>query len=203
VYRGENYSALQGIYFFTDYCSGVLYGITGNATDGYVTTNYGAAGAAVTAIQEDSAGEIYIVRQGGTIGRIKDACGLFDPQISVNESGLLESTTASSYWWYNGEEIISGATAQTFGPVMAGLYSVNASNGICTRSSNQIPWVVMGGIPGCTYENAQNYDPIATIDDGSCTFGATAGCPGDIDGNGVLGANDLLLLLGSYGTFCN
>lgn len=203
VYRGDNYSALQGIFFFTDYCSGILYGISENATDGYVTTNYGSAGSAVTAIQEDSSGEIYIVRQGGTIGRIKDACGLFNPQISVNEEGLLESTTAASYWWYNEENIISGATAQTFGPVMAGLYSVNASNGTCTRSSNQIPWVVMGGIPGCTYENALNFDPNATIDDGTCTFGATAGCPGDMDGNGVIGANDLILFLASFGTFCN
>ena len=39
-------------------------------------------------------------------------------------------------------------------------------------------------ISGCTYALALNYDPLATIDDGSCDFGP-APCALDIDGDGI------------------
>lgn len=202
VYRGSKYPAMQGIYFFTDYCAGVLYGLTGNATSGYTTTNYGSAGAACVAIQEDAAGELYIIRQGGTIVKIKDACGEFAPVVSVNDQGALESTSAVSYWWFNGSTQINGATSQAYAPASAGSFSVHASNGECTRASNVVDWIIVGGIPGCTYINATNYNPEAMVDDGSCQFSATAGCPGDMDGNGVIGANDLILMLSVYGLYC-
>ncbi len=203
VYRGSNYPALQGIYFFTDYCAGVLYGISGNDIAGYTTTNYGSAGAAVVAIQEDAAGELYIVRQGGTIAKIKDACGIFEPVISPNGNGGLQSTSANQYWWFNEDGAISGANNQSFTPNTSGTYYVNASNGLCTRSSNVLDWLVLGGIPGCTYAAATNYDPNATLDNGSCLFGTQAGCPGDMDGNGLISVNDLLLFMNVFGTFCN
>ncbi|MFO0360115.1 MAG: PQQ-dependent sugar dehydrogenase [Flavobacteriales bacterium] len=203
VYRGSKYPAMNGIYFFTDYCDGDIYGIAGSAGSGWTSTNYGPGGGAITAIQEDSAGEVYIIRQGGTIAKIKDSCGSFAPVISLNSAGQLESTDANQYWWFNNNEIIPGQTAQTLSPTVAGLYSVNASNGQCTRSSNQIPWVIMGGIPGCTYANATNFDPQASLDNGTCEFGTASDCPGDIDGNGLIGVNDLLLLLEIFGSFCN
>lgn len=203
VYRGTKYAALEGIYFFTDYCAGVLYGLTSNESNVYTTTNFGSAGAAVVAIQEDAAGELYIVRQGGTIGRIKDACGLFQPSISVNESGALISTSASQYWWFDSNGPISGATAQTYTPTTSGSYFVNASNGSCTRSSNALDWVILGGVAGCTYAAATNYNPDASLDNGSCIFGTQAGCPGDMDGNGLISVNDLLLFMNVFGTLCN
>lgn len=203
VYRGSKYPAMNGIYFFTDYCAGVLYGISGSESNGWTTTNFGSAGSAVTAIQEDAAGELYIVRQGGVIAKIKDACGEFQPTISLNEEGSLESTPATSYWWFNGTTQIPGATSQAYAPAAAGLYSVNASNGECTRASNQIPWVILGGIPGCTYPSAINYNTDASVDDGSCQFGTQAGCPGDMDGNGIITVNDLIEFMGIFGTLCN
>ena len=54
------------------------------------------------------------------------------------------------------------------------------------------------GIEGCAYPSADNYDPLATIDIGSCLFDGL--CPGDFDNDGVIGIMDILHLLGLYDT---
>jgi hypothetical protein len=73
---------------------------------------------------------------------------------------------------------------------------------------------------GCTYPGADNYDPLATEDDGSCIFGSsfcgpntywdpeagqclgTDSCLGDFDGDGLFTTTDLLGMLSSFGTVC-
>jgi hypothetical protein len=56
---------------------------------------------------------------------------------------------------------------------------------------------------GCTYDDADNFNPLATVDNGSCTFSGDASCPGDINFDGAVGTNDLLLFLASFGTSCD
>ena len=57
---------------------------------------------------------------------------------------------------------------------------------------------------GCTYQSAANYQPEATTDDGSCVFPTleTPDCLGDLDSDGIIGVNDLLIILGIYGDSC-
>ena len=56
---------------------------------------------------------------------------------------------------------------------------------------------------GCTYDAAENFNPAATYDDGTCIFlGCDDPCPADINGNGVVTAGDLLLLLAAFGDPC-
>jgi len=66
---------------------------------------------------------------------------------------------------------------------------------------------------GCTYEIASNYgmdadgNPIPdfvapSVDDGSCEFDLSNPCPADLDENGSVTANDLLIFLGAFGTTC-
>ena len=56
---------------------------------------------------------------------------------------------------------------------------------------------------GCTYEAAENYNASAIRDDGTCTgFEGNADCPTDVDGDGTVGANDLLEILSIFGTSC-
>ena len=56
---------------------------------------------------------------------------------------------------------------------------------------------------GCTYPDAENFTNGALVDDGSCTFGATANdCPSDINGDGVVSTGDLLLFLSAFGEIC-
>jgi hypothetical protein len=47
------------------------------------------------------------------------------------------------------------------------------------------------------------YEPEATIDAGTCEFGEIASdCPSDLDGNGNVGSEDLLLFLADYDMLC-
>lgn len=57
--------------------------------------------------------------------------------------------------------------------------------------------------PGCTYEEASNFDEVAMYDDGSCVFGVAAPCPTDINADGQTNTQDLLLLLGNFGLVCD
>jgi len=50
-------------------------------------------------------------------------------------------------------------------------------------------------IPGCTDPDADNYNPNATTDDGSCTVA----CAGDFNGNGIIEVSDVLVTLGEFG----
>ncbi len=51
---------------------------------------------------------------------------------------------------------------------------------------------------GCTYAGACNFNPDALFDDGSCVY-----LPGDLTGNGVVDALDLLDFLASYTSTCS
>ena len=97
------------------------------------------------------------------------------------------------------------------------------SQGITCSSEPVVAYAeVVEGLTGCTYSFAANYNPDASLDDGSCIL---AGCldPGainynpdatvddgscavqcatDINGDGSIGAPDLLTLLAQWGGFC-
>lgn len=64
-------------------------------------------------------------------------------------------------------------------------------NGSCEYSS----------CAGCTYPDADNYNPTASIDDGSCV-GPDGLCPADITGDGEILTDDLLIVLGAFGSSC-
>jgi hypothetical protein len=58
---------------------------------------------------------------------------------------------------------------------------------------------------GCTYSEAENYDPNLTQDDGSCIFdfsGGEGACFYDFDSSGQVGSGDLLSFLEAYGVIC-
>ena len=71
------------------------------------------------------------------------------------------------------------------------------ANGICDADE----------ISGCTYVFADNYNPSASLDDGSCELSESedGDCALVYDGNndGVVGASDLLALLTEFGADCN
>ena len=61
-------------------------------------------------------------------------------------------------------------------------------------------------IPGCTYDFAANFNPLASVDDGSCVLegSGNSGCELVYDGNGdgSVGSGDLLGLLAEFGEDC-
>ncbi len=60
-----------------------------------------------------------------------------------------------------------------------------------------------GSWNGCTLPQADNYNPSAFFDDGTCTFGSDDACPMDLDGDGIVGISDVLQLLTYFGSFCD
>lgn len=200
VHRGTQFPALNGIYFLGDYGNTGLFALRPNGSGGYASSNMGTTGGAVTAFGEDHNGEIYIVRHNGTILKIIDSCPFY-PSIAQNEEGALTATAGSQYWWYLNDEIIEGANEATYTPTVSGIYYSRVNNGTCTRQTNSMEWLVVGGIPGCTYESATNYNPDADVDDGSCTF-VSCICPADLNQDGVIGVSDLLIFIGEYGSEC-
>lgn len=66
------------------------------------------------------------------------------------------------------------------------------SNGICDEDD----------VFGCTYFVAINYNDIATADDGSCLFEEENNCVADLNEDGLIGLQDLLVLLAGFGTTC-
>ena len=58
-------------------------------------------------------------------------------------------------------------------------------------------------INGCTYPDAQNYNPSANFDDGSCQFQLLGECPGDINNDGAINTEDVLVVLSGFGLPCD
>ena len=59
------------------------------------------------------------------------------------------------------------------------------------------------GCSGCTWPAAENYDPAATLDDGTCLMGVVEDvCPADLNEDGEVTSVDLLMLLSVYGEPC-
>ncbi len=71
VYRGQMFPSLVGIYFFGDFCSGTIWGLT-HASDGtWQTVELLQSGLSLSSFGEDEEGELYIAdMQGGAIFQI-------------------------------------------------------------------------------------------------------------------------------------
>ncbi len=70
VYRGALYPALQGVYFYGDYCSGRIWGMKRAGTT-FVTRLLLETGMLITTFGEDGEGNIYVADYGnGRIYRI-------------------------------------------------------------------------------------------------------------------------------------
>ncbi|MFT4879665.1 MAG: glucose/arabinose dehydrogenase [Flavobacteriales bacterium] len=202
VYRGSEYEFMNGTYFFTDYCAGDFKGITqegGSFNEFDVLPNQGFG---YVAFGENNAGDLFVANLNGNIMKIKDACGTFMPVITVS-NGLLNTDLGTTNYWYQDGELIVDETGNTLVPTAGGsYYSVVENNQGCARASNAIEWTIIGGVLGCTYESSLQYDPMASIDDGSCTFDNVATCIGDLNSDGLVNTSDLLDLLGNYGNIC-
>ncbi len=70
IYRGSNFSGLQGIYILGDYCSGRIWGLqkTGNVWTNQMLLD---SSYSISSFGEDEAGEIYLAdRDSGNIYHI-------------------------------------------------------------------------------------------------------------------------------------
>jgi hypothetical protein len=61
---------------------------------------------------------------------------------------------------------------------------------------------IFDGCGGCKYDIAENYNPAAVQDDGSCEFALQSPCPTDLNQDGATTTADLLQFLISFGDPC-
>ncbi len=117
------------------------------------------------------------------IGQV-DACGVCNGPGAVYVCGC--------------EDIPAGdCDCQGSGPDALGVCSGDCQsdangNGICDSEE----------VPGCTYDGAVNFNPVATMDDGTCAFGSGP-CAEDVNGDGLVGVSDILMVLSSFGQTCS
>lgn len=202
VYRGTESTAMQGLYFFTDYCNGQIRTLTtdGNYTESTVNTEIGFGN---VAFGENAAGDLFLANLNGTIYKLTDTCPV-NASISSDGNGNILVSGGTEYWWYLNGTLVPGENGSSYTPDASGTVYAVIGNGTCARASNTLNWQVnTGGIPGCTYPDATNYDPVAELDDGTCTFELASTCPADINGDLIVGTGDLLELLASFGEACN
>lgn len=147
VYRGQDFPALYGFYFYSDYCSGRFWALAPNGQGGW-TSQEALNGANNTFVSfgEGQDGELYVSALNGNVYRVTDICGSVNigaEAVNVTCNGaadgainLTVSTQASSvsYQWSNGavSEDISGLTP---GPYTV---SITDSNGCGFERSFQI-----------------------------------------------------------------
>jgi glucose/arabinose dehydrogenase len=66
VYRGSQFPALDGIYFYGDYCSGIIWGLRLEANGSWSQAELRRSDARISSFGQDEAGEVYLVgHQGG------------------------------------------------------------------------------------------------------------------------------------------
>jgi glucose/arabinose dehydrogenase len=70
VYRGPSIPALAGTYLFGDYCSGTLWTLKADGSDGYALTRVLDSPYNISSFGEDEAGELYVVDHGGRVLKV-------------------------------------------------------------------------------------------------------------------------------------
>ncbi|MBL7943717.1 MAG: PQQ-dependent sugar dehydrogenase [Flavobacteriales bacterium] len=192
VYRGSTYPGMYGYYILTDYCEGGMHTLYPNGLGGYIKYEADAGpGFGNVALGTSSSGEMYLANVGGTIYKVTDACGSFNPQLTSDGDGNLLATDGESqyWWWHNGTMVTGTGAVSSYAPTLEGTWYATVNNGSgCTRKTNELQWVIAEGVPGCTYADALNYDPAAGVDDGSCLW-AVMGCTDEAANNYDAGAN--------------
>ena len=101
---------------------------------------------------------------------------------------------------------ISGADQASFTPLTSGSYTCLGTDvDGCQSATSENISLIVGGVylEGCTILCSSNYNPLATIDDGSCTTDWSCGsCPGDFNDDGSVNVSDLGGFLGAFGSIC-
>jgi glucose/arabinose dehydrogenase len=73
VYRGEALTALQGVYFFSDYCFGTIWSLYRDGNGRWIPDVFMQTHLTVSSFGEDEAGELYVIDHGGTIYQLTSA----------------------------------------------------------------------------------------------------------------------------------
>lgn len=175
-------------------------------------------------IQEPTSGVLYGVLSWSDLS----VTGM-PPGLSFSELPLIAEVGTQYCLNYSGVPIEEGEFEVFLGgDLTVSFFDTPLSIGLFETSFTITVLTNPGSIPGCTYSLATNYFPFATTEDGSCVFAGctnpnannfqmfatledgscdftpcSADCTSDLDGDGSVGASDLLEFLSSFGLICS
>jgi glucose/arabinose dehydrogenase len=67
VYRGAALPALNGVYFFGDYCSGIIWSLQRDTSGAWQRAVFGRTDLSISSFGEGQAGEVYVLDHGGAV----------------------------------------------------------------------------------------------------------------------------------------
>lgn len=143
VYRGTDSELLNGIYLYTDYCSGNLRGIGSLELDPLPTYNFGSFGFGFTSFGQDLNGNVFVA-QNGTIYKIEDPCHSQIPELVFNNDTLTVEQGINYYWFFEGEEIENSNNNMLIANQNGNYYCVVENEFGCNIQSNTVTVIGVG-----------------------------------------------------------
>lgn len=130
-----------------------------------------------------------------------------DQVVCPGEILPLQATGGVAYLWSPADYLSDDDVSNPFAaPGVTTTFTVEVTDENGCSDSDDITLVVTESvcdIGGCTDATAVNYNPLATVDNGTCLYAnGGSGCPGDLSGDNTVDTIDILLLLGSFGVTC-
>ena len=122
-YRGSRSSRLRGLYFFADYCNGLIWGATRNADATWTTAQLYDAAFSISAFGEGVDKELYVVDHGGSVLLIEDPLA---PSITSIAPASGRSTGGESVTITGAN--LSNATSVSFGGAAGAITNSNSTS---------------------------------------------------------------------------
>ncbi len=130
------------------------------------------------------------------------------PGDCINLTDQSTNTPDNWDWIFSGAQISSSDLQNPSGICYdtPGNYSVSLTAGNIYGNTVAIHYITVDDcpVPGCTYPNALNYNPLANVDDQSCEFDCdpVVSCEGDFNADGYISVADLIYFIGLFGGIC-
>ncbi len=70
VYRGARFPALSGLYFYGDYCSGIVWGLRRETDGSWSQAEFLQSELSISSFGQDEVGEVYLVDHEGDIFQV-------------------------------------------------------------------------------------------------------------------------------------
>jgi glucose/arabinose dehydrogenase len=141
-YRGSQFPALTGVYFYADFCTGRIWGATQNGT-AWTTTELLNTGLNISTFGEDEAGEIYVaaLTTGTLLRLVVDKALQVSPAAAMTLTGPQGgpfSPPSVSYALSAASGSAGYAISLQFGPGVASWLSASSTSGTVTSAATSV-----------------------------------------------------------------
>jgi glucose/arabinose dehydrogenase len=199
VYRGPEYSTLQGVYLYTDYCSGHFYGIKQNGAAWDQVLAQQISGRNISSFGEDSSRRLYAADiTNGTIYKVQA-----DSLLSDTTAPTVSITAPSDGSTVSGASVVVSASASDNDSVAGVQFKVDGVDIGAEDTSNpySVAWDSTTVTNGSHNLTAVARDPTGNITSSSIIAVTVSNSSkiGDLNSDNAVNIFDLSILLSNYG----